>query len=166
MAGVNAATGEVLWTQNIERGSISVWQLAAMGDAVVAVDDDQFVSAFAAGSGQPLWVKELTASEFEAPVLVGDLLAVPADEELILVDPASGEKVRGTGAAAPTIDATPGETQAVLAASVIALQALDLEGHQLWSVDLPIDAIELTVGPTALVVSDYEGKVAVFAFQG
>ncbi|HEY3142310.1 MAG TPA: hsp70 family protein [Acidimicrobiales bacterium] len=166
VAGINPATGDVLWTQNLERGSISVWALAPMGDAVVAVDDDSFVNAFDAASGQPLWVKELNASEFEAPVLVGELLAVPTDQELIFVDPASGEKVRGTGAAAPTIDAAPGETQAVLAGSVIALQALDLEGRQLWSIDLPIDAIELTVGPTALVASDYEGKVAVFAFPG
>ena len=160
--GIDPADGSSVWVHPLPRGDVYVEALTGVGNLVVAVDDDQWVTALDAATGTERWSKDMTANYFEPPLPLGDVVVVPVDGGLNFVDPETGQVLQNFNGAAPAIAAAPGGTPAVLFTDVMSLQAVDMEGRSLWSTGLSIEALEVEVTDGYAVVSDYDGNMAVF----
>jgi hypothetical protein len=56
----------------------------------------------------------------------------------------------------------PGETPLLAVAGVDALRAYGADGAEVWSSSVPFQALDMAAGPSTLVITDYEGKVAAY----
>jgi molecular chaperone DnaK len=164
IAGLDLAAGAVRWVHPLPRGDVVVEELAAAGDAVVAVDEDGWVTAVDAATGTERWAVDVAAGGFDPPIAVGDAVAVPTEDGLAMLEPASGAVRSTVSGASSSIALAAGEVPAVVADTGGGLQAFDTEGRSLWTAPTSIDGIELVGGTRAVVLTDYEGGVEVFTY--
>ncbi|WP_135854962.1 outer membrane protein assembly factor BamB family protein [Halorussus salinus] len=96
---LDAATGETRWTRENAVGDGWGYRLAADGDRLYAIPGGSVaefgsVRAFDAESGDPLWSMESPPDTDVAGAVAGETLCLTYEEELRLVDGATGERLR------------------------------------------------------------------------
>ena len=163
LIGISPTTGEILWRTELPRRTAMFNEMAAVGDAVAAADDDGFVTVvgFADGAVRQSW--DVAAGTFASPVAVGTDLAIYLDSnELYMMDPATGEERARMADASTTYTVLPGDTPGLLVAAYDSLRAVTADGRELWRTPMPFPPFEIAAAGDVAVVVDSEGKVAVF----
>jgi outer membrane protein assembly factor BamB len=161
VVALDPSDGAVRWLTPLPRGDITVWSIAAVGDTVLAYDDDSFVTGMPAATGADPWTVEAEGAAPGAIVALGPDAAVYLDPgQLLVLDPATGAERRRIGTGSTTMLTLFSDPPLVIVAGANSLQALEPDGSQAWTTELPLDASAIGAGPGALVVADYEGMVA------
>jgi molecular chaperone DnaK len=160
---MDPATGEIRWVTAVPRGEVTIWSIAVVGDRVLAFDDDYYVSGMSVASGDGLWAVDAHATHPGSIAALGADAAVLVDPgELLRLDPATGaERGRFPGGSLAMLD-LPGETPLLAVAGVDALRVYGADGAEVWSSSVPFQALDMAAGPSTLVITDYEGKVAAY----
>jgi outer membrane protein assembly factor BamB len=163
VVGLDAATGDVRFRTPMPRGDKTIWSVGVVGDVVLAYDDDAYVTALSAASGEQLWTLDAGASFPGSIAALGTDAAVWLDtNELLIVDPASGTERRRLPGGAVAMVGLPGDQPRLVVAGPQALVALETDGTEAWSAELPLSASNVTFGAGILVVTDFEGNVAAY----
>lgn len=183
VTAVDAATGRVLWTQDVDAGIAGAPTVA--GDRVYVVARDATAWSIDAGSGRVQWTLNGTRSDAgivggAAPAVAGNLAVLPfASRELVGVLPDGGTRlwtsnVAGTrlGRAYAAIGDISGDP-VISGGRVFAgspsgrTNAFDLRsGEQLWSAADGAMSAPLVAGGSVFVVSDQAELVRLDAANG
>jgi outer membrane protein assembly factor BamB len=161
VVALDPSDGAIRWRTPLPRGDITVWSIAAVGDTVLAYDDDSFVTGMPAATGADPWTVDAGATFPGAMVTLGSDAAVYLDsDELLVLDPTSGAERRRIGAGSTTMLNLLSDPPLLIVSSLNSLQALEPDGSPAWTTEVPIEAFAMGAGPGALVVTDLEGMVA------
>jgi outer membrane protein assembly factor BamB len=163
VVGLDAATGDVRFRTPMPRGDKTIWSVGVVGDTILAYDDDAYVTALSAATGEQLWTLDAGASFPGSIAALGTDAAVWLESnELLILDPATGtERRRLTGGSVAMVT-LPGEPARLVVAGPQALVALEPDGTEAWSAELPLSPSNVAFGAGILVVSDFEGNVAAY----
>ena len=163
VVALDAATGAIRWVTPIPAGELTIWDVAVVGDHVLAYDDDGFVTGMPVATGADPWAVDAQASFPGSFGALGTDAAVYLESgELLVLDPATGTERRRLRDGSGTMLNLPGDPSLLVIAAPGALRALDPDGAQAWSTELPVDGLTIAFGPGTLVVTDFEGNVAAY----
>ncbi len=163
LIGLRVDGGGIAWTQELPRRTASLNDVAAVGDAVVAADDDGFVNVVAFADGAVRHSLDVAAGTFPEPVAVGTDAAVYLDSnELLIFDPASGQEKARIADVSTTFTPLPGDAPALLVAAYDSLRAVAVDGQELWRAPSPFAGYEVSAAGDSALVIDSEGLVAAY----